>query len=333
MKFNVKEIAKESGVSIATVSRILNNKGGHSGDAVKAVESAMDRLGIRNANHVQLPEAVGIITRFEKNGLATSYTSILISAIVETLAMEGVVAQIIPLSVSNMSVQYIRDVGELYNLKGFIVIEFSDLYSISEKLAALSIPVVGIGNTDGLNLPNYVSGDNRKGAEELAEYLWSMGHRKFGIMSLSKKDICQRMRVNGFVETLKAKGASDADIWQKEFMSIDDSAVIAASEIVNMKKRPTVIVSTISTIIRKLIVEMMRFGIRIPDDISLAAFENHRELEDCYPPVTAMGQPVREMGEAAASLLISLVRKIKSPDHFIIPCRFIVRDTVRKISV
>ena len=327
----VKEVAKMAGVSTATVSRILNGKSGHSSATVKSVERIIEDMGFSASHYSNTPDCIGIVMLAHQDFLIGNYTATLFSSIMEMLTAEGMIAQIIPVTPGRLSFQYIREIVEMYSLKGLIIPEFDQLYEVSKHLDRLEIPVIAIGNTE-LPLKHIVCSDSYQAGRDAAAYFWSLGHRRFGILSMRQTDICQKLRLKGFSEFIAEMGGDTDSIWQKEYNNEEDSATSAVAEMVNQEQRPTAVFVTNSEIALKFMIELRKTGIRIPDEVSLISVEERGELETLELPMTAVCQPTHLMGEAAVRMLINLIRNRQVQEKQILSCNLVVRNTTAAIN-
>ena len=327
----VKEVAKRAGVSTATVSRILNGKSGHSRATVKSVERIIEDLGGSASHYSNTPDCIGIVMLAHQNFLTYNYMSTLMSSIIEMLTAEKMIAQIIPITPSRLSFQYIREIVESHSLKGLIILEFNQLYDVSKHLDRLEIPVIAIGNTD-LPLKHIVCSDSYQAGRDAAAYFWSLGHRHFGILSMRQTDICQKLRLEGFSAFIAEMGGDTGSIWKKEYNSDNDSVASAVAEMINMGQHPTAVFATNSEIALKFVIELRKTGIQIPADVSVISVEERGELETLELPMTAIGQPTRLMGEAAVRMMINLIHNRHAPEKQILSCNLVVRNTTSSVN-
>jgi LacI family transcriptional regulator len=331
MAAKIKEVAKRAGVSTATVSRILNGKGGHSAATVKSVERIIGDMGFSSGHYSSKPACVGLVMLACQDFLTNSYTATLVSSIMEMLAAEGMIAQIIPITPRRLSFQYIGEIVEAYSLKGLIILEFHQLYEVSKHLDRLEIPVVSIGNTEP-PLKHTVCSDGYQAGNDAAAYFWSLGHRRFGILSMRQTDICQRLRLEGFTAFITKMGGYISSIWKKEYNCENDSLTSAVAEMVNMKQRPTAVFISNSKIALKFMIELRKSDIQVPEDVSLISVEERGELETLELPMTALCQPTRLMGETAVRILINLIQNRQTPEKQILSCNLVVRNTTAQVS-
>lgn len=332
----IKEVAARARVSTATVSRILNGKYAHRSTTVEHVKKVIEELraarSLAAGDDVETPECVGLVMFAYRDFLNTNYNATLVSSIMEELTAENFSAQIIALSPRSLGIGYIAGLVREHRLKGLLIPEFDLLYAVSEKLEKLGIPVVSIGNFSGIRCR--VSSNSFRAGCDAANYLWSNGHRRFGIVSMSRTDFCQAQRIDGFCRTIEQLGGDPDEIWIREFRSLEGYSVSSAvSELVNMKRRPTAIFSTNSMFSRKLIAGLAQSGLHVPEDISLLSFEEDGELEDFPVPVSVMRQPTRDMGRIAVEMLVKKLRGLEVRENEELNCSLIIRKSVRAVPV
>ncbi len=326
----VKEVAKRAGLSSATVSRILNGKGGHSSETVKTVEKIVAEMGFSSNHYSTTPDCVGIVMLIYKDFMVQDYTSTLLTGILETLTAEGMIAQIIPVTPSRLSLGYIQDIIKKFSLKGLIVQELAQMHDLSLSIEKLEIPKVFIGNMPSIPANN-VRTDSFKAGRDAASYLWSMGHRNIGIISGHQGDYGHKNRIEGFFSIIRENGGDSESIWMKSYDDIDLSVTSAVSELVNMPVRPTAILSLNSTLTLKFLMELRRMGLCVPDDISLISFEESNELENLETPVTSIHQPTKKLGKVSVRMLINLIQgRDVSPE--LLECSLTPRKSTMKLN-
>ncbi len=265
--------------------------------------------------------------------LNSSYNSTLITSIMEALTAENFSAQFIALTARNLDIRHIEGMIRAHHIRGLLVPEFDVLYAVSEELVKLPVPVIGIGNIAS-GLHRYVCSDSYRAGCDAANYLWSNGHRRFGVASMSRSDLCQQQRIAGFCDTIRELGSDPADIWHREFLTMEDSVSGAVSELVNLRRGITGLFSTNSLISQKLLAGFALAGLRVPEDISLLSFEENGELEYLPVPVSVLCQPTRDMGTHAVRMLIKLIRGVESRrEREVLNCSLVIRKSVRSIPV
>lgn len=321
-KSTIKEIAKLAQVSTATVSRILNGKSGHRRDTEEYIRKIAAELESSRSPQY----AIGILMFVSPDFMNNHYSSSLLTSIYENMPAKGIIGIPITVTEATMNLEYIRTVIREYNIKGLIILMFERLDSIMAELKETGFPLVCIGYSSQNPGCSVQSFDYELGCNAI-NYLWSLGHRKFGILCMNRKVIGQELRLSGFYDTLKALGGSENDIWLKEYYHLDN-CIIPVAEFLNLgEKRPSAVFSTNSEVTIATIHELEQNGIRIPEDLSILSVEENGELGTLRTPVTVLQQQTKELGKRALNLLLRQIRGEAIECLEQIHCKFVLRKT------
>jgi DNA-binding LacI/PurR family transcriptional regulator len=222
------------------------------------------------------------------------------------------------------------------------------IYSIAEddpRLAAVlarNVPTVVIEEP---NLPNIarVSLEDRAGARAIAEHVTALGHRNLGAITfpLAEDDWTgfvgpdrmaqstirvSRDRLVGFADAAGAAGIdwADAPVYECVVNSVEEGR-LAAGKLLDQPVRPTAILTTADQLAFGAILAVRERGLRVPQDVSIAGFDDIPEAARSDPPLTTVRQPLREKGTIAARLLLDGWEG--PPPTEILPTELIVRDS------
>ena len=331
----IKEIAGKARVSPATVSRIINGKYRRKSKTVVNVERIIEELRFsRNRSETletQAPGCIGVIMFAFPDFLNDKYTTTLSSSIMEALTKENLSVHLIAITNKRLNIEYIENQIKTHNIRGLLVLEFDILYAVSKTLESLSIPVISIGNMTDNTLSCNVCADNYRAGCDAANYLWCNGHRSFSIVTMACTDVCQKMRLSGFMDTVKSLGGDPKQIRTCELRSSKDSISGWISELINKKEYPDSIFCFNSTVCQKIYSGLVQSGIRVPEDVSLISFEEDGELEFLPTPMSVVAQPTRDMGVAAVDMLVKSLNGININNHEVLNCSLIIRNSVRSV--
>lgn len=333
--YTIKELADRANVSTATVSRILSGKGSHRAKTAERVRRIAEKMEAESqARESGGSDCVGILLLTYHDILNSSYNSTLASAIVEALAAENCTVLLMALTVKRMNLAHIRSLVIDHNLKALIVPEFNGPYAVSHELEQLGIPIVTIGNVGpGEDAGEIICTDNATAGRDAANYLWSLGHRRFGIVTMNCQNVCHRQRVESFLDTIRHLGGDPAAIYRREYFHMNESLAPVVTELRNLgEMRPTALFCTNSLLTLKLLTELHGAGLRVPDDFSLLSIEEDNELATTIPPVTVLTQPTRAMGELAVRRVLKAIHGFASQNEEILRCSLTVRNSVKALS-
>lgn len=295
-RVTVRDVANEVGVSIATVSYVLNDRGSVSQEVRKKVRRAATRLGYRQniaarAMKMGRTDIVGlIIPNIENPFFATLVQSVLQEArsrsyqvfVVDTegsheseiKAMRGLVAQ---------------------GVDGIIVfpIDDSDLAPVEE----LGVPVVVL-DRENPNL-DVVQAEYRNGGRMIAGHLMDLGHRRFGLLEAPQVVTSGRERSRGFVEGLNEDCRV---VWRHE----ERFALELSKGARNRLSDPgvTAVACGNDQIAMAAIAHLRSCGIGVPEQVSVVGFDDIPFASLSSPTLTTVRMPTAAMGVEAVALLI-----------------------------
>lgn len=318
----VHDVASAAGVSIATVSYVLNNRGSVSDDVRKKVKKAATKLGYqrnRAARAMKMGRSsiIGlVIPNIENPFFATLAQSILQecqrndyqvflvdtegSHESETKAIDGLVSQ---------------------GVDGIIVFPIDD--TVLRSVSKAELPVVVLDrDTPKLDL---VQAEYRDGGRLLAEHLQSLGHTQFGLLDGPQVVTSARQRSEGFVDSLK-KGSKV--VWREEHpfeMSLTESAKKLLST-----NKVTAIFCGNDLIALAVIAYLRSIGINTPKDVSVVGFDDIKFAAMMSPALTTVRMPVANMGVEAVNLLVRRLQQTEpstSRSRVVLNVEMVVRES------
>ncbi|TMW72297.1 LacI family DNA-binding transcriptional regulator [Alteribacter natronophilus] len=331
----IKDVAKKANVSIATVSRILNNKEGFTEETRKKVMKTIEELGYH-------PNAVarGLISKRTNTigVLVPRISSMLVSDMVtgiENVAHEAGTSVIVCHTESNgqKTMQYLHLLKEK-QVDGIIFTSEVLLKDYYEFISRFNIPLVLL-STESINfqVPS-VKVDDRLASYDAVEYLIGMGHRKIGMLSGNKKDMIAGMpRVEGFKMALETNGVEveESLIEYGRGFSYEDGA----SGFERLFKRHsdlTAVFAASDEMALGMISKAHRMGISVPEQVSVVGFDNIAVSEMCIPALTTIAQPVQEMSERAARMMLDMINLNANVQSSAYPHRIVERESVKRLK-
>ena len=322
-----RDLARLAGVSQSTVSRVLTNHPLVSKETrarvLKVVEE-QNYLANSTARAMKTGRT-GTVGVFMSR-LRSPFHSGLLDAIARTLASRGL--QIIVWNLEHdpaeMAVQVIRQrVADGY------IFTSATFASRPEKVAVkLGVPTVLIHRgLDDLRCDQVV-GDNRSGASELVDHLVRSGHTRIGLITSRHHASTGRDREEGFRAALQAAGLNlpDAYVVRGGFDHQDGHA--AVRELMALKTPPTGIFCITDILAIGAIDGARSIGLRIPDDLSVAGFDNVEMAAWESYNLTTVDQPTEALAETGTQLLVDrIVDPSRPPEVTTLPCQLVVRGS------
>ncbi|MCL4540735.1 MAG: LacI family transcriptional regulator, partial [Chloroflexi bacterium] len=181
---------------------------------------------------------------------------------------------------------------------------------------------------------SYVDCDNEDGGFQAARHLIELGHRAIGLVDGPADSIAVKRRRAGFLRGLAAYGLKLA----KEFTVAGDfteaSGYHAGQELLERARRPTALFVVNDRMAFGVISAARACGVRVPEDLSIAGFDDIDLAQFATPPLTTVRQDARQMGELATDLLLALIAG-ESPEQreIILPVSLVVRGSTARLGV
>lgn len=175
----------------------------------------------------------------------------------------------------------------------------------------------------GVDVP-VVRADGREAVRDLVAHLHGLGHRRLAIIAGPAATTTGSERVEAFREALAEYGIPlpDAYIGQGDFQA--ESGRRVTEGFLDLPEPPEVVFAMDNLMALGALDAIRARGLRVPEDIALAAFDDIRWFVHTDPPITAIAQPTGELGRAAVRALVDLIEG-RPPESVTLPARLVVR--------
>ena len=288
-----------------TVSRVLNNEPNVSSETRERVEQAATDLGYRpNLAARGLASSKSFLIALLYDDVATSYILNLMHGATEACRAEGYHLVVEP--VNNAELDSPAAVARLMrrlNVDGLVLTPpLTDNPAILESLDMLGMNAVRLAPMEvGHGQPAFTV-DNRKAAREVVEHLLAMGHTRIGFIKGLQGHSATLERLEGYKAALEAAGLAfdPALVADGDFTWRSGRAAMDALE----EARPTAVFASNDDMAAGVLSWAGEKGLRVPEDIAVAGFDNTTLSRSLYPPLTTVGQDVVDMGRRAVQMLI-----------------------------
>ncbi|GAA3937159.1 LacI family DNA-binding transcriptional regulator [Microbacterium soli] len=308
------EVATRAGVSLSTVSHVLNNTRPVNDSTRARVEQAVRDLGYRrNAAARTLAggrsHAIGVVI----SGVTNQYFGPLLHAIERRISAEG---YILLLGDSHDEATRERLVIDSFlgrSVDGLIVAPsagFAD--QAATAVTGSDTPLVLIDRSADIAC-DQVTPENRASTEMLTSHLIEHGHRRIGaIVGLAGLDSTTERRA-GYLDALAAHGIEADPRLIIAGESNRDHARAAVEQLLSLDEPPTALLTLNNAMTIGAMRAISEFGLRIPDDIALVCYDDFEWSDLFSPGLTAIAQNVERMGREAVDLLMRRIEGDRSP--------------------
>jgi LacI family transcriptional regulator len=307
-------IAREAGVSVPTVSRVVNGRSDVAPQTRERVEELLRRHGYRRRAPRSRPSASLIDLVF--NDLDSPWAVEIIRG-VEDVAHAACVGTVVSaIHRRTTSARQWLDNLRARATDGVIYVNSDLTPPLHAELRRLDVPTVVVdpAGVPSLDVPT-VGATNWAGGLSATEHLLSRGHRRIGFIAGPPRLLCSRARLDGYRAALEAAGIRPNEdlIQQGDFYH--ESGFRGGTALLSLDTPPTAIFAASDQMAFGVYEAVRQRGLRVPDDVSVIGFDDLPEARWASPPLTTVRQPLAEMGMLAARTVLRLAQgeEIESP--------------------
>ena len=304
---SIHDVAALAGVSIKTVSRVVNRAPNVSAILRDRVTAAIRQLDYRpNQSARRLAGGRSFMIAFLYNNPAPGYTGAIQVGAANRCRELGyhLVVEPIPLSGGERHEVLERLVAALRPDGVFLVPPLSDDPDMLRWLAALKLPCARIAGSMEAESVNIATPERRAG-RMVADHLIALGHRRIGVVTPPPSHRAAGLRVEGFRDGIAAAGLSVDDLIFVEG-GFDFASGIAAGEmLLGLAQPPSAIFATNDDMALGVLTHAHRLGLRVPEQLSVIGFDDTPASLTAWPPLTTVRQPLEQMGGAAVDALVA----------------------------
>jgi LacI family transcriptional regulator len=346
-RVTIGQVAELAGVSVSTVSRVLNGRSDVSAETRLAVERVARSRGYatRRASAYsparpsrepsdfaggRLSGLVGVTTTTS----GTAYFSTILAGITEALAEREMWALVCP-----TRQEHDREVSVLKRLMrsemvGALLLlpeeSPDELRRLREE--GLVFVVVDPLHDVGQDIPA-ISADNSAGAYQATAHLLQLGHRRIGVITGRGDGTATRARLQGHYAALAEAGVMPDPTLEVEADFLVQGGVAGAERLLGLATPPTAIFAFNDCMAVGALHAARARGLRLPGDLSVVGFDDTPEAEAAYPALTTVHQPLRELGRMAVSQLVRLMDSHQfEPLHVALATRLVVRSSTARLA-
>lgn len=324
------EVAREAGVSVATVSRLLNNQGIVSPETAERVYAAIQKLSYEpNLLARNFRKSESRVILILAPNVTNPYYAHILSGIGDAAAELGYAALIFTTGDDPAREREALEMLKKHRADGAILMA-SDISSNRLLDYALRYPIVQCSEYDPeMNIP-HVSIDNYLATQETMEYLIGLGHQRIATISAENEYISTRLRLKAYRDTL----AKHNLVAREDYIATASrdysfkSGKWKAKELLAVDPRPTAIFCISDTLALGAITAAKELGLRVPEDVTVIGFDDVEHTTMLHPYITTVAQPCYELGKQSAHLLYArMTLGAEIPRQTILEHQLIVRES------
>ncbi|HHW09828.1 MAG TPA: LacI family transcriptional regulator [Firmicutes bacterium] len=302
-KVNIRKLAELAGVSVATVSRVLNGKAGVSEKTRRQVIEYMHELNYRPPVILNRGETIGLVVFPNMEIFLTDFFADLLQGLTEETFRRGQQLMLMRLNTGDLTEDIMGHYMRSHGLCGYIILGTTLTTQEAEQLAKVEVPYVVTG---GAYLPeniNWVGYDHIGAGRDMARYVLSLRHRHIAAVGRTEGRPVGAAHLQGINEELAKNGL---ELWGGAPVAPHPKECRRLLEESQATGKPTTIIGLSQEDGLLIVSELTKMGLRLPTDISVAAFGDYHSIQWVEPKLTTMRVPTGEIGSKSINLLLDL---------------------------
>ncbi len=337
-KPTMKDLAREVGLSVSVVSRVLNGKAADyriSEQTQRLVREAATKHGfsvnqIARGLRLQKTKTIGLLIPDISNNFFSS-----IARTVENAARRRGYAIVLCDTEDDEQVE--QEALSLLldrSVDGLLVSPIGKASAHIQGACARNVPLVLVDRFfDDHDIP-YVTTNNFQGAYDGTSHLINCGHRRIGFIQglPDSKPNCERLR--GYRQALRDHRIPVEDSWVQGARFEEADGYASAQRLLDSLAAPTALFASSSLGALGVMRACLERGLRIPDDVSLIGFDEYPYAPLLAPPLTTIAQPTREIAELASRMLIDWLETGEAPTDrvHVLDTELVLRNSVAQLT-
>lgn len=333
----IRDVAKASGVSTATVSHVLSGRLDRvSGETRERVLRSVRELRYRpvaaEVDQRAIPTRnIGVMTvvRPDRPLLRNLYLQHVMDGVYEAAALAG---WSVTVFIEGMWEDAHRDIRRYVDgrCEGMLLIAPPQTSQMPEALAARGTPFVLMNDTREAEGYSSVDIDHAATAETAVRHLIGLGHARIAYLRGDATQPSVHHRERGYREAMRSAGLRVERDWIRGNRYSAEAGCAATLELMRLREgnRPTAIFAASEAIALGALEGLRSLGLSCPRDVSLISIDDLGAAERANPPLTMIRQPIQQMGRRACEMLMRLARADRpATERVIFPTEMVVRES------
>lgn len=329
----IKDVARLAGVSISTVSRVINDSKPVSPEARKKVLKIIEETGykpndVARSLVTKKSYLIGVII----NNLANTYVADIVRGIEE-------IGKMYDYDILLCSSYFSKDAQQKYiqllnrkQAEGIILVGYDFDNEIIEQVKQLNKPYM-FYTRNAKDKMNCIGIDNYKAAYEMTSYLIEKGHKKIAYLSnLENKSNSEKEKIKGYESALEDNGISDSIIYTAGGRRYNHSYDTGKKIAKDIEKISAIFCSNDELAIG-LVNSFADMNIKTPEDVSVVGYGNYKECQYVRPELTTIAEPFYDIGAVSIRTIIKAIKNKKEVEDTVqLPYTLIERKSVKDLN-
>ena len=331
-RVGIRDLAKEAGVSITTVSKALNGYSDVNPKTKKRIQEIAQRLNyMPDANARSLGGKAQKTLAFLVSGLVekdeSGFVFGLISGMYQASLEHDFDFIILTTNAAKQSELSYIQLCRQKNIDGVLVSGLNTNEPYYRELMNSEIPCVVVEgeykshNVCGLSI------DNARASYDVVHYLIGLGHKRIAMMNGKKTAVVAQRRLKGYMQAMEEAGLETDEAWIENGEFEEDEAYKATFRLLENCKDMTAIFCASDLMAIGVIKALNSKNIRVPEDVSVIGFDDIPAAKYIHGGLTTIAQSPYEIGHTGGEVLYHMIREDKEYDHIYVDYKFVKIET------
>ncbi|GAC14460.1 LacI family DNA-binding transcriptional regulator [Aliiglaciecola lipolytica] len=333
----INDVARISGVSKRTVSRVINGAANVGEATRKKIEAVIQELNFSPDKQARgLAASRSFLLGLIYDNPDALYIDQVQRGVLDICSAKGYELVVHPCTYKsddfiNNCIKFVKR----SNIDGVVILPpVSESRELATSFQENHIKYVRIASLDLDDHANIVVSDDRAALSDLARYIVSLGHQNIAIISGPKSYFSSKERLEGFCDTLKQLGKKVPEERIIEGKNTYESGIDCARQLLIQTPRPQFIFANNDEMAAGVLKVAHELGILVPEQLSIAGFDDNLLASRIIPSLTTIQRPVSAMASLAATKIIAMIEgnEYNVEEQYLVKPHLIIRESTRKID-
>ncbi len=333
MKLTIREIAKMSGVSPGTVSKVINQTGSISSNTIEKVKKVIEDTGYQpsfsaKALATKKSNMIGLIYAGEVHvEFNHPFFNQVINAFKNAVGQLGYDILVFSNQAFNMGKEDYVARAKHYQLDGCLIIAGENIEEAIYQLDQSDIPTVAVDLELSGERSSFVMTDNYKISRQVVEYFYLNGIRKLAFIGGQENSIISNVRKDSFIQSMKDFGMDLREEWIKYGNYFEESGYAKMKEILQEDVKPDAVYAVSDMMALGVIRAVKEAGMSVPADIKVVGCDDIEACRYSEPSLATVKQDQVKIGRLAANMLHDLINERKVQKSVLVDPELIIRNS------
>ena len=315
------DVAARAGVSVSTVSNVVNGRYGVAPDTITRVQAVIDEMGY--------------VVNLSASGLRTGATGVLGILVADFEPYSAELIKGVANATRGTKYELLSHAGgeehgwerrSMARLGGTLI-DGAVVVTPTVLDVNMIVPIVAIDPHYGPNKVPTVDSDSYGGAMAATNHLIRLGHRRIAFVEGRHELDSSRLRASGFRAAMTAAGLPIDEALVRESRYDPDVAGAIAAELLSLDEPPSAVFAANDVTAIRVVQTAQARGLNVPADLSVVGFDDIPQSSLMSPTLTTVRQPLGAMGEAAMTMLMDLLSGAEGVSHVRMITELVVRES------